>query len=325
MRRYPFGVAVATVEVDGIRLGLTVSSLASLALEPPLVGLSIWRQAAFHELLREAGGFAVSLLAGDQLELAQHFSRGVPPIAMWHGSPSGRAIAARSSRAPSAGSSASSAASSKPATTPSSSGASNGGARADTAAAAPLGGDYRRRMIDAVVFDMDGVIVDSEQVWDDVREQLAKERGGRWHDGAQAAMMGMSSPEWSGYMHDEIGLPESPEEINAEVVERMLDRYREELPLIDGAVAAVRRLAPEFRLGVASSSNRPLIEARARTRRDRELSPTPSSRPRRSRAASRRRTSTSRRCAASARNRRARPRSRTPRTGSAPPTRPGCA
>ena len=82
-------------------------------------------------------------------------------------------------------------------------------------------------MIDAVVFDMDGVIVDSEQVWDDVREQLAKERGGRWHDGAQAAMMGMSSPEWSAYMHDEIGLPESPEEINAEVVERMLERYRE--------------------------------------------------------------------------------------------------
>jgi HAD superfamily hydrolase (TIGR01509 family) len=115
-------------------------------------------------------------------------------------------------------------------------------------------------MIDAVVFDMDGVIVDSEQVWDDVREQLAKERGGRWHEGAQAAMMGMSSPEWSAYMHDEIGLSESPEEINAEVVERMLERYRERLPLIDGAVEAVRRLAPEFRLGVASSSNRPLIE-----------------------------------------------------------------
>lgn len=85
MRRYPFGVAVATVDVDGNRLGLTVSSLVSLALEPPFVGLSIWRQAAFHELLREAGGFAVSLLAGDQLELAQHFARGVPPIAMWHG------------------------------------------------------------------------------------------------------------------------------------------------------------------------------------------------------------------------------------------------
>jgi HAD superfamily hydrolase (TIGR01509 family) len=115
-------------------------------------------------------------------------------------------------------------------------------------------------MIEAVVFDLDGVIVDSEQVWDDVREQLAKERGGRWHEGAQAAMMGMSSPEWSVYMHDEIGLEESPEEINAEVVRRMLARYRESLPLIDGAVEAVRRLAPEFTLAVASSSNRPLIE-----------------------------------------------------------------
>jgi flavin reductase (DIM6/NTAB) family NADH-FMN oxidoreductase RutF len=85
MRRHPAGVAVATVEVDGTRLGLTVASLVSLALEPPLVGMSIARQAAFHELLRDAGGFAVSLLAGDQLALAQHFARGVPPIAMWEG------------------------------------------------------------------------------------------------------------------------------------------------------------------------------------------------------------------------------------------------
>jgi HAD superfamily hydrolase (TIGR01509 family) len=115
-------------------------------------------------------------------------------------------------------------------------------------------------MIEAVVFDLDGVIVDSEQVWDDVREQLAKERGGRWHEGAQAAMMGMSSPEWSAYMHDEIGLEESPDEINDEVVRRMLVRYRESLPLVDGAIEAVRRLAPEFTLAVASSSNRPLIE-----------------------------------------------------------------
>jgi HAD superfamily hydrolase (TIGR01509 family) len=115
-------------------------------------------------------------------------------------------------------------------------------------------------MIEAVVFDLDGVIVDSEQVWDDVRERLAKERGGRWHEGAQAAMMGMSSPEWSAYMHDEIGLSESPEEINEEVVRRMLARYGDELPLIDGAVEAVQRLADVFPLAVASSSNRPLIE-----------------------------------------------------------------
>ena len=116
-------------------------------------------------------------------------------------------------------------------------------------------------MIESVVFDLDGVIVDSEQVWDDVREQLVRERGGRWHEGAQAAMMGMSSPEWSRYMHDELGLPESPEAINDEVVRLMLERYRESLPLIDGAVEAVERLAAELTLGVASSSNRPLIEA----------------------------------------------------------------
>ena len=111
------------------------------------------------------------------------------------------------------------------------------------------------------MFDLDGVVVDTEQVWDDVREQLVHERGGRWHEDAQAAMMGMSSPEWSRYMHDDLGLAEPPEEINDEVVRRMLARYREELPLIDGATEAVRRLAAEFRLGVASSSNRPLIEA----------------------------------------------------------------
>ncbi len=116
-------------------------------------------------------------------------------------------------------------------------------------------------MIECVVFDLDGVVVDSEQVWDDVREQLVRERGGRWHEGAQAAMMGMSSPEWSRYMHDELGLTESAADINEEVVRLMLERYGESLPLIDGAVDAVRRLAGAFRLGVASSSNRPLIEA----------------------------------------------------------------
>jgi HAD superfamily hydrolase (TIGR01509 family) len=116
-------------------------------------------------------------------------------------------------------------------------------------------------MIEAVVFDLDGVVVDSEQVWDDVREQLAKERGGRWHPDAQQDMMGMSSPEWSRYMHEVIGLRESPDAINDEVVRRMLERYRSDLPLIDGAVDAVRRLAGSFRLAVASSSNRPLIEA----------------------------------------------------------------
>jgi HAD superfamily hydrolase (TIGR01509 family) len=114
-------------------------------------------------------------------------------------------------------------------------------------------------MIEAVVFDLDGVVVDSEQVWDDVREQLVRERGGRWSETAQADKMGMSSPEWSRYLHDELGLEEAPEELNAEVVRRMLERYRERLPLLDGAVEAIRRLAAAFALAVASSSNRPLI------------------------------------------------------------------
>ena len=115
--------------------------------------------------------------------------------------------------------------------------------------------------IDAVIFDLDGVLVDSEQIWDEVREELARERGGRWHERAQADMMGMSSTEWSRYMHDAIGLAEPPEEISAEVVRRMEARYAERLPLIEGAVEAVQRLAGAFRLGVASSSNRPLIDA----------------------------------------------------------------
>jgi flavin reductase (DIM6/NTAB) family NADH-FMN oxidoreductase RutF len=85
MNRYPHGVAVVTVEVDDQRLGLTVGSLVSLSLDPPFVGFAISREAAMHELLREAGGCAVSLLAAGQDWLAQHFARGVPPIAMWHG------------------------------------------------------------------------------------------------------------------------------------------------------------------------------------------------------------------------------------------------
>jgi beta-phosphoglucomutase-like phosphatase (HAD superfamily) len=116
-------------------------------------------------------------------------------------------------------------------------------------------------MIEAVIFDLDGVLVDSEHLWDEVREELARERGGRWHERAQADMMGMSSTEWSRYMHDVIGLPEPPEEINAEVVRRMLARYAETLPLLEGGVGAVRRMAADFRVGLASSSNRPLIDA----------------------------------------------------------------
>ena len=115
-------------------------------------------------------------------------------------------------------------------------------------------------MIEAVVFDLDGVLLDSEEIWDRAREELARERGGRWHDRAQRDMMGMSSTEWSRYMADVIGLPEPPEEINREVVRRLTELYREELPAIPGAREAVERLAARWPLGLASSSNRELID-----------------------------------------------------------------
>ena len=116
-------------------------------------------------------------------------------------------------------------------------------------------------MIEAVVFDLDGVLVRTEELWDEVREALARERGARYDAVAQRAMMGMSSLEWSRYMHEELGLADEPAAISAEVVRRMLARYRERLPLIDGAVEAVERTAARWPLGVASSSNRELIDA----------------------------------------------------------------
>lgn len=116
-------------------------------------------------------------------------------------------------------------------------------------------------MIDAVVFDLDGVLVQTEELWDEVRRELALERGGRYDEDAQRAMMGMSSLEWSRYMREELGVDGSADEISAEVVRRMQERYRERLPLVDGAREAVARLAARWPLGVASSSNRPLIDA----------------------------------------------------------------
>jgi flavin reductase (DIM6/NTAB) family NADH-FMN oxidoreductase RutF len=85
MRRFPSGVAVVTVTTGGQEVGLTVGTLVTLSLEPPLVGFGIRRDAALHELLREAAAFAASLLAAGQEALAQHFARGVPPIALWQG------------------------------------------------------------------------------------------------------------------------------------------------------------------------------------------------------------------------------------------------
>ena len=109
-------------------------------------------------------------------------------------------------------------------------------------------------MIQAVVFDLDGVLLQSEEVWDAVRERYVRERGGRYDAEVQRAMMGMSAPEWSRYLHEEAGVPDTPDAINRGVVERMLEAYRHELPLLPGAVEAVRRAAAAFPLALASSS-----------------------------------------------------------------------
>jgi HAD superfamily hydrolase (TIGR01509 family) len=112
----------------------------------------------------------------------------------------------------------------------------------------------------AVVFDMDGVLVDSESVWDDVRKRFVEEKGGHWHDGAQRDMMGMSSVEWSNYVRDRLGVDMEPEEISRAIADRVADVYREKLPLLPGAVEAVNSLGGEWPLGLASSSNRHVID-----------------------------------------------------------------
>jgi HAD superfamily hydrolase (TIGR01509 family) len=115
-------------------------------------------------------------------------------------------------------------------------------------------------MPDAVIFDLDGLLLESEQVWNAAKERLTREGGGRWRPEAQHVMLGMSSPEWSRYMHDELGVPLSPSEISAEVVRLLREEYERELPLLPGADEAVRRIGGRWPLGLASSSNREIID-----------------------------------------------------------------
>ena len=115
-------------------------------------------------------------------------------------------------------------------------------------------------MVDAVVFDLDGLLLDSEELWDAARRDLAAEAGIEWPPGATEAMMGMSSPEWSRYLREDVGVPGDPADINAEVVRRLEQRYRRELPWISGAHDALNRIAERWPVGVATSSNREIID-----------------------------------------------------------------
>jgi HAD superfamily hydrolase (TIGR01509 family) len=114
--------------------------------------------------------------------------------------------------------------------------------------------------IRAVVFDLDGVIIDTEEVWEDVRRGYVAEFGKQFRPDSQDRMMGMSTPEWSRHLAEDVGVPRSPEQVAADVLVRMAQRYRDALPLIPGSVEAVRRLGSRFTLGLASSSARILID-----------------------------------------------------------------
>jgi HAD superfamily hydrolase (TIGR01509 family) len=115
-------------------------------------------------------------------------------------------------------------------------------------------------MIEAVVFDLDGVLVDSEPVWEQVRRELVAERDGYWAPDAQRRLMGMSTPEWAAYLSDDLGVGLPPDQVATLVIDRMAARYAEHVPLMDGAVDAVHRMAARWPLGVASSSPPGLIE-----------------------------------------------------------------
>ena len=116
-------------------------------------------------------------------------------------------------------------------------------------------------MIEAVVFDLDGVIVDSEPVWEQVRRQVVAEHGGHWLPEAQQRLMGMSTGEWARYLSRDLGVGLPPQTVAAMVIERMQARYRDGVPLMPGAAGAVRELATRWPLGLASSSPPALIDA----------------------------------------------------------------
>ena len=113
----------------------------------------------------------------------------------------------------------------------------------------------------AVIFDLDGVLIDSEGRWDEIRRRLAQQAGRPWPAEATRAMQGMSTSEWSGYLVSTVGLPGTDERVAEQVIAAMAELYAREVPLIPGAAAAVQRLADRWPLGLASSSPRTLIDA----------------------------------------------------------------
>jgi HAD superfamily hydrolase (TIGR01509 family) len=115
-------------------------------------------------------------------------------------------------------------------------------------------------MIEAVVFDCDGVLIDSEPVWEEVRRGVVAEYGGQWKPDTQDRLMGMSTGEWSRYLSSELGVDLTPEQVASVVVDQMAARYREHMPWMPGATDAVRRMADRWPLGLASSAPRSLIE-----------------------------------------------------------------
>jgi HAD superfamily hydrolase (TIGR01509 family) len=121
-------------------------------------------------------------------------------------------------------------------------------------------GSVRPMTVDAVVFDLDGVLIDSEPEWEQVRKQFVLENGGRWPDEAQSRLMGMSTAEWARYLSQDLGVGQPDADVAELVIDRMAERYRRHLPLMPGALDAVDRLSARWQLGLASSSPRALID-----------------------------------------------------------------